>query len=84
MALTILSPTCMLRLFNGQCHIFYQFNVRSVKFYNCMLKCENTIVNFRTKLVQVNYNGSLNCNIMNIKWKYNVNSNKSSKTENTA
>ncbi len=25
------------------------------------------------KLAQVNYNGSLNCNIMYIKWKYNVN-----------
>ncbi len=38
-----------------------------------MLKCENLIVNFIAKLAQVNYNGSLNCNIMYIMWKYNVN-----------
>ncbi len=55
-----------------QCHIFYQFNVRFVKFYNRKLKCENTIVNFIAELAQVNYNGSLKCNIMYIKWKYNL------------
>ncbi len=38
-----------------------------------MLKCENSIVNFIAKFAQVNYNGSLNCNSMYIKWKYNVN-----------
>ncbi len=36
-----------------------------------MLKWENTIVNFIAKFAQVNYNGSVNCNIMYIKWKYN-------------
>ncbi len=34
----------MLVTLNGQCHIVDQFNVRFVKFYNCMLKYENTIV----------------------------------------
>ncbi len=63
----------MLGRLKGQCHIFYQFNVRFVKFYNYMLKCEKTIVNFKAKLDQVNYNGSLNFNIMYIKSKYNVN-----------
>ncbi len=38
-----------------------------------MLKSENTIVKFIAKTAQVNYNGSLKCNIMYIKWKYNVN-----------
>ncbi len=37
-----------------------------------MLKYKNIIVNFIAKLAQVNYNGSLNCNIMCIKLKYNV------------
>ncbi len=55
------------------CHIFDQCNVTFVKFYNRILKCENTNVNFITKLAQVNYHGSLNGNIMYIKWKYNVN-----------
>ncbi len=54
--------TCLLR-----------FNVRFVTFYNRMLKCKNSIVYFIAKLAHVNYNGSLNCNIMYIKWKYNVN-----------
>ncbi len=65
--------TCMLGPLNGHCHIFDQFNVIFLKFYNHMLKCENTIVNFIAKFAQVNYNGSLNCNIMYIRWKYNVN-----------
>ncbi len=63
----------MLGPLDGQCHIFDQINVGFLKFYNRMLKCENAIVNFIAKLAQVNYNGSLNCNIMCIMWKYNVN-----------
>ncbi len=51
--------TCMLSPLNGQCHIFDQFNVRFVKFYNRMLKYENTIVNFIAKLTKFIYNGSL-------------------------
>ncbi len=65
--------TCMPGPLNGQCHSFDQFNIRFVKFYNRMIKWENTIVNFIAKLAEVNYNGFLNCNIMYIKWKYNVN-----------
>ncbi len=53
--------------------ILFMFNVRFVKFYNRMLKCENRIVNFIDDLAQVNYNGFINCNTMSIKWKYNVN-----------
>ncbi len=62
-----IARTCMLGPLNGQCYIFDKFNVRFVKFNNRMLKCENTIVNIIAKLAQINYNESLNCNIMYIK-----------------
>ncbi len=60
MALTILSQYMFARPFEWAMSLFfYQFNVRFIKFYNRMLKCENPIVNFIAKLAQVNYNGSL-------------------------
>ena len=64
--------TCMLGPLNGKCHISDQLNVRFVKFYNRMVKCDNKIVNFIANLAKVNYNGFLRNNIMYIKWKYNV------------
>ena len=64
--------TCFLGPLNGQLHILDQIVIRFIRFYNCLVSSENSIVSFIGRVSMSNRMSYLRSNVLYIKWKYDV------------
>ena len=64
--------TCFLGPLNGQLHILDQIVIRFIRFYNCLVSSDNSIVSFIGRVSMSNRMSYLRSNVLYIKWKYDV------------
>jgi len=63
---------CVLGPLSGQLHIFNQFVIRFIQFYNRLVLSDNPIVNFIARSSMSNRRSYLRNNILFVKWKFGI------------